>query len=259
MKPFAKPFAVLAATLLLIASPALAQQKVKLSTLDWCPYVCAGIADGGFSSVVVREAFKAVGYELEYEILPWQRAVASATDSAAVAGYFPEYSGPEYSSAVAGFTLSPAIGEGPLMLMHGTSVAVPDATLDTLKALAPLGVVTGYLQTSEIDRAVADGSLAVEGVASDELLIRKVAAGRNKAATIDRYVAAHLLRRADMAAMRGQVAFHEKPLENKTLHVAFNTSAHGARMAALFAEGLGKIDVATMQKRYFSMVAATAR
>lgn len=231
----------------LLASPAVAQQTVKLSTLEWCPYVCPETADGGFNTVVVREAFKAAGYDLQYEVLPWQRAVAEAKDSATVAGYFPEYPG-----TVESFTLSPPIGEGPLMLIHGTDVTVPDTSMATLKALAPLGVVSGYIQTAAIDAAIADGSLPSEGVATDQLLIKKVAAGRNKIGTMDRYVMAYLLRQEEMAPFRGKVAFLDKPLEVKTLHVAFNNSEYGKKMATVFAEGLNKLDIANLQKQYFS-------
>ena len=228
-------------------SPALAQQSVKLTTLDWCPYTCVTAPDGGFSTVIVKEAFKAAGYKAEVEFLPWQRAVAKAKDSAEVAGYYPEYPG-----EVEGFTLSPAIGTGPLGLILRKGAAVPAPTVEGIKALK-LGTVTGYINSTQVAAAIAAG-LKPEDVSDDTTNIRKLAAGRIDAAEIDQFVFGHILKTdPKLADVKNDVVF-ALPLEDKSLHVAFNKTDYGKKLAAIFAEGLAKVDTRGLQQKYFAAV-----
>ena len=59
------------------------------------------------SSVVVRAAFEAMGYEVEIRFLPWKRALEDVGQVPDVAGVFPDYAAPERESA---FLLSDVIG-----------------------------------------------------------------------------------------------------------------------------------------------------
>lgn len=230
----------------IVSVPAWAEQTVKLTTLDWCPYTCVTSPDGGFSSVIVREAFKVMGYKAEIEFLPWQRAVATAKDSSEVAGYFPEY-----PAELEGFTLSPSIGTGPLGLILRKGAPVPPPTADALRALK-LGVVSGYVNAVPVAAAITAG-LKPEGVADDNTNIRKLAAGRIDAAEIDQYVFAHLLKTDPrLADVKNDVVF-ALPLEDKTLHVAFNQTPYGKKLGAIFAEGLAKVDTKGLQQKYFAM------
>lgn len=230
-----------------VGFPAMAQQTVKLTTLDWCPYTCVTAPDGGFSTVVVKEAFKAAGYTAEVEFLPWQRAVAKATDSSEVAGYFPEY-----PAEIDGFDLSPSIGTGPLGLIMRKGATPPAPTADAIKGLK-LGVVTGYVNAAPVAAAITAG-LKPEGVSDDTTNIRKLAAGRIDAAEIDQFVFGHILKTdPKLADVRGDVVF-ALPLEDKTLHVAFNKTEYGKKLATVFAEGLAKIDTKGLQQKYFASV-----
>lgn len=227
-------------------------KTVRLSTLEWCPYVCADAADGGFNTVIVREAFKAMGYEVAIDFLPWQRAVAAAKDSDSVAGYYPEY-----PADLDGFTLSASIGDSPLGLIVPAGRTVADVSPQALAGLK-FGVVNGYVNAAPVAAAIAAG-LKPEGVVDDATNIRKVAAQRIDAAEIDRYVFAHLLRTdKQLEAFRGKVDY-AVTLETKTLHVAFNTAPYGRKMAEVFAEGLKRIDVQSLQSRYFAQASTGTR
>lgn len=228
------------------ATSAFAEPVVKLTTLDWCPYTCVTAPDGGFSTVIVKEAFKAAGYKAEIEFLPWQRAVAKAKDSADVAGYFPEY-----PADLDGFTLSPSIGTGPLGLIMRKGVQPPAPTADGIRSLK-LGTVTGYINAAPVAAAIAAG-LKPEGVVDDATNIRKLAAGRIDAAEIDQFVFGHILKTdPKLADVKTEVVF-ALPLEEKTLHVAFNQTDYGKKLGAAFAEGLAKLDTKAMQQKYFAM------
>lgn len=242
--------ALLAAAVMAVvfaSATAVRADEVKLTTLEWPPY-SGSLPDNGFSAVVVREAFKAMGHTVSVEVLPWQRAVKSAKDDTGVAGYFPEY-----PAELDGFTLSGSIGESPLGLIVPAGAVVADTTPAGLSRLR-LGVVNGYVNAKPVAEALAAGGLTAEGVADDETNIKKVAAQRIDAAEIDRYVFSYLMRSVPaLAPLQGKVAFGPV-LEAKTLHVAFNTRPEGRKWAAVFAEGLKKIDVGLLQKQHLSAV-----
>ncbi|RUQ74687.1 transporter substrate-binding domain-containing protein [Azospirillum doebereinerae] len=234
--------------LVLSSGTAVRAEEVKLTTLDWLPY-SGSVPDNGFCAVVIREAFKAMGHTVSIEVLPWQRAVKSAKDEPEVAGYFPEY-----PAELEGFTLSGSIGESPLGLIVPTGKPVADTSPAGLSRLK-LGVVNGYVNAKPVADATAAGTLKTEGVVDDETNIKKVAAGRIDAAEIDGYVFSYLMRNAPaLAPLQGKVEFGPV-LEAKTLHVAFNTKPAGQKWAAVFAEGLKKIDIGLLQKQHLSALA----
>lgn len=229
----------------LSASTGANADTVRLTTLEWPPY-SGSLPDNGFSSIVVREAFKAMGHTVSIEVLPWQRAVHNAKEEAGVVGYFPEY-----PADIDGFSLSESIGESPLGLIVPAGGKVPDTTPAGLARLK-LGVVSGYVNAKPIGDAVASNGLKPEAVVDDTTNIRKVAAGRIEAAEIDRYVFSYLMRNAaELKPLQDKVEFGPV-LESKTLHVAFNTKPEGRKWAAVFAEGLKKVDIVSLQKQHLS-------
>lgn len=239
--------AVVMVAAVLASATAVRADEVKLTTLEWPPY-SGSLADNGFSAVVVREAFKAMGHTVSIEVLPWQRAVKNARDEPDVAGYFPEY-----PAELDGFALSDPIGESPLGLIVPADKPVADISPAGLSRLK-LGVVNGYVNAKPVAEALSTGALRVEGVVDDETNIKKVAAERIDAAEIDRYVFSYLMRSVPaLAPLQDKVAFGPV-LEAKTLHVAFSTKPEGRRWAAVFADGLKKIDVGLLQKQHLSAV-----
>jgi polar amino acid transport system substrate-binding protein len=82
----------------------------------------------------------------------------------------------------------------------------------------------------------------------DAANIRKVGVGRIDAAVIDTNVFNYLLKNdPSLAFVKSKVRMNPRLLEAKSLHVAFTNSDYGRKMAAVFAEGLKKVDVKTMQ------------
>lgn len=244
---------LLACLLTITALPAIAADKVvRLTSLDWPPYSGAALKDGGASVVVVRAALAAVDVKLEVEFLPWKRAVETARGNAAIAGYFPEY-----AEVGAEFVISDRIGTSPLGFAQRVEAPILWTSLANLKAVAPIGVVDGYINESAFDAAIADGSLKADVARDDATNIRKLAGGRMRAAVIDRNVLAWLLAREPaLADSRGKISFNERLLDDKTLHVAFS-GAHGLEARALLSEGLKRIDIDSVSRPYLLSRAET--
>jgi len=53
---------------------------VRLTNGEWKPYLSKHLPDYGVASLVVREAFAAVGMQVEYGFFPWKRSYVIAAD-----------------------------------------------------------------------------------------------------------------------------------------------------------------------------------
>lgn len=231
----------LAMATLFLGSPSQAE-VVTLTSLDWCPYTCANSSGQGVTSAIVRAAFKSQGYDLKIQFLPWNRAVFNARNEPEVAGYFPEYPG-----STPGFKLSPEIGFGPLGLVEAVDKPVVWKTVADL-ANVKLGIVSGYLNTPDLDQRISAHAQPIDMAMDDASNIRKVGVGRIDAAVIDANVFNYLLKNdPSLAVVKTKVRMNPRLLDSKSLHVAFTDSDYGRKMAAIFAEGLKKIDVKIMQ------------
>lgn len=62
---------------LLVSSPIKAE-KLRISSIDWQPYSGRELTNGGIFNQLVTQAFLRAGYDVEYEYVPWGRALARA-------------------------------------------------------------------------------------------------------------------------------------------------------------------------------------
>lgn len=238
----------IAVLFLLTSSVVFGAEKVKLSSLEWPPYTGQGLPEGGASIKVAKSAFAAMGYELEVEFYPWQRAVDMANQGR-TAGYFPEY----YSADIEkDFIFSARMGDSPLGLIEPAGAGTAWSSLDDLKAKT-IGVVSGYVNTEEFDAMAASGALTTDESSDDTTLIRKVAAGRMDLAVMDRHVFDYLVTNdPELSSAKASVSFNGKLLEEKGLFICFARTPEGEKLAAIFNEGLTKIDANAIMKEYFS-------
>ena len=227
------------------------EKKIVLTSLEWPPYAGADLPGGGMSSVVVRAAFEAVGYDVEIRFLPWKRALEDVGQDPEVAGVFPDYAAPERKSS---FLLSDVIGISPVGLVHLKSRPLHWETLQDLSGLS-IGTVQGYTNTDDFDRMVDRRELRIEPAVSDLFNLRKILAGRLSLAVADvnlfQYMVLHD-QRLWMDRQRLQV--NPRLLGVNTLHVCFIKGREGARYREDFNEGLRRLCVTEMEHRYLERV-----
>ncbi|MCG9598047.1 transporter substrate-binding domain-containing protein [Vibrio sp. Isolate25] len=221
-----------------------ANQKIYMTSLEWPPYSGTDLPENGYSVAVAREAFAAMGYELVVDFQPWVRAVALASKSDKYVGYFPEY---YFENSE--FIFSDPIGSGPLGLVENTRYPVRWETLSDLKHFR-IGVVQGYINTTEFDNMVKAGELQVEASANDARNIHKVAKGRLDVAVIDPNVLEYLIS-IDVreSLLRKRLRMNAKLLENKMLYMAFKNQPQGQSINKIFNQGLEKIDIESIVSR----------
>lgn len=237
---------LLALLILSLGCPApLKAEVVRLTSLHWPPYAGHDLAAQGACAAVAKAAFAAMGHQLEIDFYPWSRSVKLAQQqSSPYIGYFPEY----YSDTVH-FVFSEPMGMSPLGLVEQRQNPISWSSVQDLRQYR-LGVVQGYVNIEELDRAIADDLQAAEAVTSDEHNLKKVAAGRIDAAVIDVYVMRYLLRQAKFEPLTDKLQLNRTLLANKHLYVAFKNTPEGRRWQAIFNEGLQRIDVAEIMANH---------
>jgi polar amino acid transport system substrate-binding protein len=224
--------AALAAALL--AGPARADD-VRLTSLDWPPFTQL---DGkGLTDQVVARALAAAGWHAQVDYRPWNRATAIVRSGAAL-GYYPEYASPEMEQSC---LLSHSLGVSQVGFAERVTQPVEWTSLDQLAGL-PIGVVSGYVNTPDFDRYVRDGVLRVDAAVTDEMNLKKLAAGRIRLAVIDRQVMEHLLATTpELQPFAHAIRFNPRPLRNQTLHVCFRKDEDGRRARDALDQGLEKV------------------
>lgn len=234
---------------LLSITTSAAAEKMSLTSLEWPPYTSDAMDAKGASAKVVADALAEVGMELDIQFYPWQRAVNMAKSDAAFIGYFPEY----HSTAIEEeFIFSEPIGSSPLGFIERKDESIAWKTLNDLKAYT-IGVVSGYVNTTDFDAMMASGDIKTEAVSDDATNIKKVAGGRIHMAVIDKNVFNYLLKTDPaLAGMGDKLQFNANVLEDKKLYVCVRKSPEGEAAIAKLNEGIAKIDPEAIQGAYIS-------
>jgi len=140
-------------------------------------------ADGsGFANDMVRNAFRASGFDVAFRVVPYARCKNMVLSGAVVACFSmsPE---PDLRDRVT----FPAV---PLFECYTTLVQNPArplgaARLDALPRGTVIGAVLGYEYPREVDEARRAGRIMIETSPSEETLLRKLAARRIAGALIN--------------------------------------------------------------------------
>jgi polar amino acid transport system substrate-binding protein len=247
--------ALVLACLLAGGSTALAEPKtVRLTSLEWPPYAGAELPDQGASVVVVREAFKAMGYGVQVDFFPWSTAISKVTTDIEYSGYFPEYLSKEVSS---NFHCAGSIGNSPLAFAQRRDKPIAWKSLDDLSTV-PIGVVQDYVNTEAFDARVAQNRLKAEISPTDTSSLLKLELNRIDLAVIDSNVFDYLRQSVpQLKRAQGSLELNPKILEMKKLFVCFKRTPEGLRWSKLLSEGLRKIDVEALSKAQLQRGLAT--
>jgi len=230
-----RAFFLFAALLPLLASASDAATpeplRVRLATLEWPPYVGTDLPGQGYAAEVVRAACARRGVEVQFELMPWARALMLGLRGD-YAGVMPEY---RNTRREAEFAFSASFPGGPIGLYkrRGDSIAYavdPLTDLDgALRSIAKhrIGIVRDYINNATFDRA---DYLTREEAASDRVNLRKLAHGRVDLAFADRWAAEYLLR-TDPLLRDAELDMLQPPIEEPALHVAWSRQSDSAAAA----------------------------
>lgn len=144
---------------------------VKLANGEWAPYQSKSLKNGGFITQIVKEAFEAEGYQVEFTYMPWKRgfeeAKAGKFDGSLIWSKNPDREQFfHYTNSV--ITLSTG-------LFQQKSKPVSWSSKEDLKNFK-IGGVTGYAYgVEDMEKA---GQIKIQRIASAENNYKKLSAGR---------------------------------------------------------------------------------
>jgi len=210
-----------------MVSLAATAETVKLTTLEWPPYVMSDAS--GSSSEAVKSAFAKAGVTAEVKVFPWNRAVNLAQKDPSWIGVYPEYYAADSDAEKGGdrCLFSNAFGVSPVGFVQRKDTDFSWSSHDDLKAHT-IGVVRGYNNEQKFDTMVAAGEIKVEEADDDSQNILKVAGGRAAAGVIDKLVFEHLAKNDPaVAKVAGELVFNDTLLIEHGLFVCFENSDAG--------------------------------
>lgn len=198
------------------------QERVRLATSEWPPYVGSDVEDNGFLYIIIRDAFKNSGYEPVIEFLPWDQA--KQLDQNHNDAYFPEYDNSDPTLAC-----SYPIYAGPIGLYkkadNQISYSLKNPGKYQERAFQDLnrytfGVVKGYINTQVFDSMA---TLKKQAVTNDLENLEQLDNDQVDLIIIDVFVAEHLIdkHKPDF----DDISFMGPSLENKKLYVCFSKRA----------------------------------
>ena len=143
-----------------------AEKVIKLSTLEWPPYINIKQKNFGFFGEVVKNVLKKIGYETQIDVMPWARALYLA-EKGSYDGIIPTY----YSKERAEFFLySDPVYITKIVLFKKKDKRINFNKLSDLNKYT-IGIVRGSVTSAEFDSA---NYLHKEEASNDERNIAKL-------------------------------------------------------------------------------------
>lgn len=188
-------------------------EEVSLTSCDWEPYAAEKLRNYGFTSEIISKAFERVGYKVRFKFLPWKRAMMETKRGKYDALYSAYYS----EERAKAYALSEPYTKSPVVFCARKDANI---TYTKLRDLTPykIGIVQGYVNTPEIDKA--DYLYKDKGAVNDLQNLLKLLKGRTDIIIIDKYVAISIMKKN--LTIKGDVKFLDPPLEVKPLFVMFS-------------------------------------
>jgi polar amino acid transport system substrate-binding protein len=222
-------FAVLSACL-----SAHAQPVVRVGTGDWVPYVDQQREDGGALSRLVRDIFKAAGYQIEFVYYPWDRNLLMLEHGTldAVMPYSCSASRRRISEC------SDPVVQGEIVLFQRTDQQLNWARIDDLRSFS-IATTLGYSYGPQFDAAVQNGQLQVQQSGKEDTGFRLLELGRVDFHPQDRAVGYAMLRRMFTPEARAAITHHPRVLNTEPLHLLFRKGdARANQLREVFNTGL---------------------
>jgi len=214
-------------------------ETIKFSTGDWAPYTSNDMKNNGVICQIVKEAYKFENIDVEFEFLPWKRALYSATkNSKKYAGTFPWYSNDERKE---NFYLSDSLFECKTVFFYLKSENFDWENFYDLKKLR-VGGTLGYLYSTDFDNAAKSKVFYLERVPRDEQNFKKLKAKRIDIFPNDILVGYHQIKNLFNKKEIALFTHHPKPIAIENMHILFSKEVRrNKELLEKFNSGLKKL------------------
>jgi polar amino acid transport system substrate-binding protein len=209
--------------------------EVTVATTDWKPYSGRDLPDYGFTSEIVTKAFARGGYTAQFSFMPWKRA-RRETEAGRIDVLSPAYFSAERTRI---YAVSEPYSSSTVVFCTKKDKIITYNKLADLKPYK-IGVVTGYLNSPEFDRA---DYLQKDPAPADLPNLKKLLKGRVDIIVIDKFAAIDLLtNNPDLKATADDIAFLDPPVAVHPIHILISKNApEFAQKLEAFNRGLKEI------------------
>ncbi|MCG8617634.1 MAG: transporter substrate-binding domain-containing protein [Desulfobacterales bacterium] len=160
-------------TLSTVAATAGELRQVSLTTGPWMPFTGKDLPGYGHAATLVSAAFRSESYGVEFHFRPWMRAYAEAKAGRANGSILWRRTGERESH----FWYSEPVLSVDIVFFHLKSRPFDWETLEDLLTVR-IGVVRGFKYEDRFDRALQEGLITAQAVATQEMNFRKLLKGR---------------------------------------------------------------------------------
>lgn len=225
--------------LLFAAHSANAEDPVRIASGEYPPWASKDLPSGGFINLVVKAAFKEEGIHVEFDYLPWNRALEATKVGIYVASSFWGYD----SVREPDFLHSHIIFRDPVVLFYNRNrTQLPP--WDTLESLSGsvFGATRGYTYSDGFWQMAEQDILRVS-VANDDITnLRKLIDGQIDLFPISRPTGLYLLNRNFTKEESANIRFDTKPINSSLDYLLFTRAKpEGKVLMEKFNAGLAKL------------------
>ncbi|WP_462381738.1 substrate-binding periplasmic protein [Pseudomonas sp. Marseille-QA0892] len=238
--------------LMVMAGESFAQDRLRLTSGEWPPYLGSALPHRGVGSRIVEEAFAIQGIAVSWEFYPWARSLRLAElgqrDGSALWLRTPE--------RLAAYYVSDPVLESEYYLFYRTNAPLPErAEMEHMQGLRVAAVIGHYYGEAFRD-AEADGTLDVIRVSREAQALDLLLAARVDVVPIDRIAADTIL---DRLSEEQRTAIMESPhvWRRESLHLMLSRKnpENAARIQA-FNRGLAILKARGTIEAYVKQMAS---
>ncbi len=200
----------LAPLLLLFFSLGVSAETVRIATGDYPPWTSSELPEGGFINMLVTKAFHEVGIDVEYDYIPWKRALEATRIGQYHASSFWGHDPVRDTD----FVLSEPIHYDPIVLAHPKDLEFPNwQLLEQLEGFV-FGATRGYTYSEGFWKLIDSDVLRVSVSNTDVENLEKLVAGQIDFFPISKATGRYLLHKYFTQAEADTIAFHSKPVNS---------------------------------------------
>ena len=213
---------------------------LTFATIEWPPYVSKKLKSHGWTSQVIKSAFKSQGKKVKFYFVkgksPWGGVLKHLKKGRFVAG-FPAYFSKEREAS---YLYSKTFGNSPLSFYKRKEKKVHyNGDLQNLKKFS-IGVIKDYIHGPNFDNATF---LNKKYYKTDRTGLVYLYKKRVDLLVLDKFVTQYYLKFDPyLKEIKSKINFLEPPLANKTLHIIFSKERkESERLRIIFHKGLDAI------------------
>ncbi len=223
-------------------------ETVKITTGEWEPLISKDYKQGGVILHIVREAFARKKLDVEFNFLPWARAVKyveeGTWDAMAITGS-------RHSTTGVLHLYSDPVYIGSDVLFHRRDSPLHWQTFDDLIG-KKFGAVLSYDYSDDYRAAVKQGKITQVIAARDQLLFPMLAAGRFDIFMMDQKVGVFTYNTLYRKKYGDAITYNPRPLSSLEYSVRFSgNGAKSRRLVNIFNQSLKQMTEAGTVDQYY--------